>query len=230
MQYGKNQAGLTMVEIMIYIAISSMMMTAVYNAFHTQQKSYNIQNNTVEIQQTVRSGIYTMTREIRSAGYDPTKSANAGIVTGLPDALAKFSIDYSKDKNIIAFTIDHNGDGVIKKDKSEQIAYRFNAGAHILERFNVTSGVWEAVAGNVDALNFVYLKPDGTPATGPQNIQYIEIALLVRSRNAEPKFLNTTTYVNKKNEALWTPPPGGDHYRRRLLTTTVQMRNVRTAS
>src|SRR6266446_9381058 len=197
MQYGKNQNGLTMVEIMIYIAISSMMMASVYNAFHTQKNSYISQNNTVEIQQTVRSGIYTMTREIRSAGYDPTRNSNAGFVKDLPDAPGKCSIDYTKkDNDIIAFTIDHNGDGVIKKDNAEQIAYRFNAGAHTLERFNVTSGAWEAVAGNVDALNFVYLKPDGTPAAVPQNIQYIEIALLVRARNAEPKFINTTTYHN----------------------------------
>src|SRR5438128_1379108 len=107
MQYGKSQTGLTMVEIMIYIAISSMMMASVYNA-----------------------------------------------------------------------------------------------GVHTLERFNVTKGVWEAVAGNVDALNFVYLKQDGTRATVPQDIQYIEIALLVRSRNAEPKFINTTTYHNKQGDVL----------------------------
>ena len=227
-----------MVEIMIYIAMSSMMMASVYNAFHTQQNSYNSQNNTVEIQQTVRSGIYTMTREIRSAGYDPTRITKAGFVKELPDAPGKFSIDYSKDKNIIAFTMDKNGDGSLHSDSkpeqntAEQIAYRLNPApaARTLQRFNVTSLKWEDVAGNVDALNFVYLKQDGTRATVPQDIQYIEIALLVRSRNAEPKFLNTTTYVNKKNEALWTPPPGGDHYRRRLLTTTVQMRNVRTAS
>jgi type II secretory pathway component PulJ len=229
MRYVKNQTGLTVLEIMIYIAISSMMMAAVYNAFHTQKNSYSSQNNTVEIQQTVRSGIYTMTREIRSSGYDPTRSANAGFITELPDAPGKFSIDYSKDKNIIAFTIDHNGDGVIKKDNSEQIAYRFNTGASTLERFNITSGEWEAVAGNVDALNFVYLKQDGTRATVPQDIQYVEIALLVRARNAEPKFINTTTYRNKQGDVLCASCTG-DHYRRRLLTTTVQMRNVRIAS
>jgi type IV pilus assembly protein PilW len=229
MRYVKNQTGLTVLEIMIYIAISSMMMAAVYNAFHTQKNSYSSQNNTVEIQQTVRSGIYTMTREIRSSGYDPTRSANAGFITELPDAPGKFSIDYSKDKNIIAFTIDHNGDGVIKKDNSEQIAYRFNTGASTLERFNITSGEWEAVAGNVDALNFVYLKQDGTRTTVPQDIQYVEIALLVRARNAEPKFINTTTYRNKQGDVLCASCTG-DHYRRRLLTTTVQMRNVRIAS
>jgi type II secretory pathway component PulJ len=229
MRYVKNQTGLTVLEIMIYIAISSMMMAAVYNAFHTQKNSYSSQNNTVEIQQTVRSGIYTMTREIRSSGYDPTRSANAGFITELPDAPGKFSIDYSKDKNIIAFTIDHNGDGVIKKDNSEQIAYRFSTGASTLERFNITSGEWEAVAGNVDALNFVYLKQDGTRATVPQDIQYVEIALLVRARNAEPKFINTTTYRNKQGDVLCASCTG-DHYRRRLLTTTVQMRNVRIAS
>src|SRR2546430_1910740 len=178
MQYRKNQTGLTMVEIMIYIAMSSMMMTSVYNAFHTQQNSYNSQTNTVEIQQTVRSGIYTMTREIRSSGYDPTRNANAGFVKELPDTPGKFSIDYSKDKNIIAFTIDKDGDGRLHSDSkpeqntAEQVAYRFNAGAHTLERFNVTKLVWEAVAGNVDALNFVYPKQDGTRATVPQDIRY----------------------------------------------------------
>jgi type IV pilus assembly protein PilW len=242
MQYGKNQTGLTLVEIMIYIAISSMIMASVYNAFHTQQNSYNSQNNSVEIQQTVRSGTYTMTRDIRSAGYDPTRNAKAGFVKELPDGLGKFSIDYSKDKDIIAFTMDKNGDGSLHSDSkpeqntAEQIAYKFNAGAHTLERFNVTKGVWEAVAGNVDALNFVYLKQDGTRATVPQDIQYIEIALLVRSRNAEPKFLNTTTYRNKQGDVLCPPESSDpaictrDHYRRRLLTTTVQMRNVRLAS
>jgi hypothetical protein len=177
-----------------------------------------------------------MTREIRSAGYDPTRSANTGFVTKLPDALEKFSIDYSKDNNIIAFTADNDGNGTINSTITEQIAYRFNAGAHTLERFNVTGGGWEAVAGNVDALNFVYFKQDGTRATVPQDIQYVEIALLVRARNAEPKFTNTTTYRNKQGDVLCPPESSNpaictrDHYRRRLLTTTVQMRNVRIAS
>ena len=218
-----------MIEIMIYIALSSLMIASVYNAFHTQQNSYNSQNSTVEIQQTVRSGIYAMTREIRSAGYDPTRNTNAGFVKELPDAVGKFSIDYSKDNNIIAFTMDDDGNGVINVNNAEQIAYRFNAGAHYLERFNVTSGGWEAVAGNVDALNFVYFKQDGTRAAVPQDIQYIEIALLVRARNAEPKFINTTTYHNKQGDVLCASCTG-DHYRRRLLTTTIQMRNVRISS
>ena len=229
MQYGKNQNGLTMVEIMMYIVISSIMMASVYNAFHTQQNSYSTQNNTVEIQQTVRSGVYTMTREIRSSGYNPTRDADTGFVKELPDAPGKFSIDYSIDDNILAFTLDNDGNGVINANNAEQIAYRLNAGAHTLERFNVTSGGWEAVAGNVDALNFVYFKQDGTPATVPEDIQYIEIALLVRARNAEPKFTNTTTYRNKRGDVLCASCTG-DHYRRRLLTTTVQMRNLRIPS
>ena len=209
-----------------------MIMASVYNAFHTQQNSYNSQNSVIEIQQTARSGIYTMTREIRSAGYNPTrdKKIKAGFVTELPNAVGKFSINYSKDDNIIiAFTMDKNGDGFITKDKAEQIAYQFNAGAHQLERFNVEEEKWEAVADNVDALSFVYLKQDGTPAKVPEEIQYLEIALLVRARNLEPKFTNTTTYRNKQGKVLCASCTG-DHYRRRLLTTTVQMRNLRVSS
>jgi len=229
MEYGKNQTGLTIIEIMMYIITSSIIMASVYNAFHTQKNSYSTQNNTVEIQQTVRSGIYTMTREIRSSGYNPTRDANAGFVKELPDAPGKFSIDYSTDDDILAFTLDNDGNGVIDLNKAEQIAYRFNAGARKLERFNVEREEWEAVAGNVDALNFVYFKQDGTPATVPEDIQYIEIALLVRARNAEPKFTNTTTYHNKRGDVLCASCTG-DHYRRRLLTTTVQARNVRIPS
>src|SRR5215813_13932232 len=118
MQYGKNQTGLTMIETMIYIVLSSIMMASVYNAFHTQQNSYNSQNNAVEIQQTVRSGIYNMTREIRSAGYDPTRNANASFVKELPNAPGKFFIDYSKDNNIIAFTMDNDGNGVINANNT----------------------------------------------------------------------------------------------------------------
>lgn len=229
MKYGKNQNGLTMIEIMMYIIISSIIMASVYNAFYTQQKSYSSQNNTVEIQQIVRSGIYTMTREIRSAGYDPTRNVNTGIVKELPGAPGKFSIDYSKDDDIIAFTLDNDGNGVLNPSNTEQIAYRFNAGAHKLERFNVEKEEWQAVADHVEALNFVYFKQDGTPAAVPEDIQYIEIALLVRARNAEPKFTNTTTYRNKQGDILCASCTG-DHYRRRLLTTTVQMRNVRIPS
>ena len=51
----------------------------------------------------------------------------------------------------------------------------------------------------------------------------------LRARNAEPKFINTTTYRNKQGDVLCASCTG-DHYRRRLLTTTVQMRNVRLVS
>jgi len=171
-----------------------------------------------------------MAREIRSAGYDPTRSAGAGFVTSFEAPNDKFVINYAVDKDIIAFTIDNDGKGSIDVNSTEQIAYRFNTTNRTLERFKVSAapgGVWEAVADKVDALNFVYRKVDGTPATDPEDIRYVEIALLVRARSPDPKFVDTTTYHNKQGEVLCATGCTGDHYRRRLLTTTVQARNLR---
>jgi type IV pilus assembly protein PilW len=211
---------------MIYLAISSVLIIGIYQAFHTQQKSYINQSNTAEMQQNIRSGIYAMMREIRSAGYDPTRNAGAGFVPKFDPPNDKFVINYADAKEIIAFTIDNNGDGAISADSTEQIAYQFNPPTRTLERFNAEKTVWEVVADNVDALNFVYRQADGTPATDPEDIRYVEIALLVRSRSPDSKFVDTTTYHNKEGDVLCASCTG-DHYRRRLLTTTVQARNVR---
>src|SRR5262249_23552629 len=151
--------------------------------FHSQQKSYITQNYLTEIQQNLRVGMSAMARDLRSVGYNPTTRATVGFVTTFPAPNDKFVIDYSRDTNIVAFTTDVDQSGSVDPNNTEQIAYRLNAANHTLERFNATNvlpgGVWEAVVDNVEAVNFVYLKQDGTLATQASDIRAVEVALLV---------------------------------------------------
>jgi len=74
MPYGGNrQHGFTVIEVMLATVIASVLVTAVYQTFHSQQRSYLMQSGTAAMQQNLRGGMYLMNRELRSSGYNPLR-------------------------------------------------------------------------------------------------------------------------------------------------------------
>ena len=227
---GNIQHGFTVIEVMLATVIASVLVTAVYQTFHSQQRSYLMQSGTAAMQQNLRGGIYLMNRELRSSGYNPLKAITnyVSFVTGFAAPNNQFVVNYATDHSIVAFTLDTNGNGVIDPSSNEQIAYRFNNAAKTLERFNATkvnpADKWETVATNIDAVYFAYFDQNNTLTTNPANFRYIEVSLLARMEQQDTKYTNTTVYTNKEGVNL-CPLCTGDHYHRRLLTTTIQLRN-----
>jgi len=64
-----NKKGMTLVELLIVLVVSSILMAAMFGSFIHQQKSYAIQDQVIDMQQGLRGAIDRMTREIRMAGY-----------------------------------------------------------------------------------------------------------------------------------------------------------------
>ncbi len=60
---------MTLVEVLVALVVSSLLIAALYSLFISQQKSYAVQDQVVDMQQTLRGAIDRMTREIRMAGY-----------------------------------------------------------------------------------------------------------------------------------------------------------------
>jgi prepilin-type N-terminal cleavage/methylation domain-containing protein len=226
-----TQKGFTIIEVMITMVISSVLVTAVYQTFHSQQRSYTMQSEAAAMEQNLRGSLYLLTRELRSAGYNPTRATtnDIGFVTTFPAPNNQFIVNYATDTSTIAFTLDNNGNGVIDPNSNEQIAYRFNNATKALERFNATNinpaDKWEAVATNIDAVYYTYFDQSNNPTTNPANIRYVEVSLLARIAKHDAKYINTTVYTNKQGVNL-CPACVGDHYHRRLLTTTIQIRNL----
>src|SRR5262245_11112661 len=119
----ERQSGFTLMEMMVAMAIASLIVSATYQAFYAQQKSYTTQSYITEMQQNLRSGMYLMTKDIRSAGYNPSGSATVGFVTFFADPNHNFDINYATANNIIALTADTDGNGVVDANNTEQIAY-----------------------------------------------------------------------------------------------------------
>jgi type IV pilus assembly protein PilW len=227
MKYYKIQNGFTLIEIMVAIAISSIVITSMYEIFYSQQRSYINQDQVAEMQQNLRAGLYLTTKDIRSAGFDPTRSGRFGFVVDFaaPDNIFDPDINYAVDKNVIAFTVDDSADGFIQSNDAELIAYRLND--NNLERyiFNIDNKGWQIVANNIDALDFVYLDQNGAVTNNPANFRAVEISLLVKTGKKDKYFTNTQTYQNKQGQNI-CPSCSNDNYRRRLLSTTVHVRNT----
>jgi type IV pilus assembly protein PilW len=65
----ERESGFTLVELLVAMVISLVVMAAIYSTYHSQQKSYLVQEQVAAMQQNLRSAMYNMAREVRMAGY-----------------------------------------------------------------------------------------------------------------------------------------------------------------
>ncbi len=70
----KKNKGITLIELVIALAISSILVAAIYRTFLGQQKTYVVQEQVVDMQQNTRVAINRMMREIRMAGFGNVSS------------------------------------------------------------------------------------------------------------------------------------------------------------
>jgi len=65
----RKKKGLTLIELLIALILSSILIAALYRIFISQQKNYTVQDQVVDMQQSLRIAVGQMTRGIRMAGY-----------------------------------------------------------------------------------------------------------------------------------------------------------------
>jgi len=240
----RKEHGFTMVELLVAMAITAVVMAAVYTLYKTQQDSYIAQDQVVEMQQNVRASLYQMARDLRMAGFNPLRSPNVGgFLTQLPDDGGGTTTTNSTN---IAFTIDQDSNGVIDIDANdEQISYRLDNATGALQKFRVSDDTWQTVADNISAVDFEYLDPSGTritdeviatPATiyASTNLSYIdsirsiEMSIVARTGRTDKSFGGTPAYFNQQGIEILADKSGvdNDYYRKRFITMAVFCRNL----
>jgi type IV pilus assembly protein PilW len=210
--------GFTLIELMVTMAIALIVMAGIYSAYHSQQKSHDIQIQVAAMQQNLRAAMFYMEREIRMAGCDPTSSASpaAAIITAQPD-----SIEFRSDIRGDLAGSEPDGD---TSDDNEYIEYRIY-GADTLGRDDKTDAVAiQPVALNIDALKFVYLDRNGNETSVLANIRAVEITLVARSAKLERGYVNDNVYTDKQGRTVLAAQ--NDGYRRKSLTVHIDCRNL----
>lgn len=65
----KKENGLTLIELLVALVVASVLVTGIYRHFVTQQHTYVVQEQVVDMQQNLRMAINQLSREIRMAGF-----------------------------------------------------------------------------------------------------------------------------------------------------------------
>ncbi len=67
----RSDSGFTLIELMVAMAMSSIVVGVIYSAYTVQTKIYTEQDKVAEMQQNLRAGMAYLQREARMAGYNP---------------------------------------------------------------------------------------------------------------------------------------------------------------
>lgn len=210
----KNNSGFSLVELLVAIVVGGIIISASYMLFISNQRTYIIQDELVNIQQTIRPAAEYISRYIRIAGLDPEQTNNFGI----RDA-TNGTIEFSFDR------LDRGLVGVLELTNEVK---HFRAQNGQLEEEDQATNTWVAIAENVEALNFVYLDGAGNvianPAANLGAIRTVEISIIGVSRNPVPRYTNDNAYVNLQGTEIL--PPQNDNFVRMMFSETVQCRNL----
>ncbi len=211
--------GFTLVEIMVSMAISSLVIAGIYGVYTIQQRSYTVQEQVSEMQQRIRSALDFMTRNIRMAGYDPNGICRSDFVKAEADELV--------------FEVCERRTGV----PEYRITLQYDASTGQLDVTRDANRTGSAtsmpLAEGVDAFLFSYRDEKGDPTTSVPDIKIVEVSMLVRSTYPDPRYTDTITYVpasgnasDWKTATSFSSNPAHDNFHRRLLTTSIALRNM----
>ena len=231
--------GFSLVELMIAMAVASIIMGLIYNTYAAQQKSYTAQHLAVEMQQNIRAAVSLMKREIRMAGYDPWASDG-------DDNDGDSDVDESDESsganilsaagNFIEFSFDNNYSGATT-DPNEHLTYGFTSGdsdldgiaddgAESLSRIDAGGGTTEVIAYDIQGIAFAYAFDDNNDGqldtSGGGNVIWA-----MDTDNPPDGILDTVLDTNDDGDIDANDTPGGVDLVPAFWPNTVPINNIR---
>jgi len=239
--YKRLQEGFTLVELMIIVAISGIILTAIYQMFIAQRRSYSLQNEITEMQQMMRASEHMMVREIRMAGYRVPDIDIGFDVPGTPFSNGEKESFEEATAQSIAFTSDVDGDG-----KMETIRYCLEKDSLLREmwRWDIQKRKWRRSGGartlseHMESLHFSYwILADDEGLNNNRDDDgdlYVdeegELLFTNQPNKEEREYIRmvrlTLTAKSIRPDPEYIHPLYGDHFRRITLSSTITPRNM----
>ena len=171
---GTSARGFSLIELMVAMAIASIVLAAIYSLHAGLMKSYTSQNAAADVQEGMRAGIDFMAEDILMAGFNPMGTAGAGIVAA--------------DATSIHFTSDRNMNGGIDGSDLEEIRY-FLSGSQLIQELYGDNTTDDVLVDNVTSLAFSYFDSAAAPtqlvpplnATQLADIRTIALSMTVQA-------------------------------------------------
>jgi type IV pilus assembly protein PilW len=182
-----NRKGVTLIELLIALVICGMVAAGIYQVFIAQSKAYTVQDQVIEVQQSVRSAMEIMLRDLRMAGFD--NDSILSTVT-IPSAVANL-----KDNDI---TVNYEYyDKTLAQYQKHTVRY-WRDGSRLMRKLTVDDGAYkeEPLLENVENLNFTYgvdVNEDGALDSGITFEPGMKVVVVRVTLTARPVQINPDT-------------------------------------
>jgi type IV pilus assembly protein PilW len=145
-----NIKGMTLIELLIGMIICSMVIAGIYRVFIAQSKAYTVQDQVVEVQQSVRSAMEILLRDLRMTGFDFDNS-NSPITITTP-------IASPLSDNAITVSYEYYDKSAAQYQKHTVAYWRDALSSKMFRQLTVNdvAGPQESLLENVEELKFIY--------------------------------------------------------------------------
>ena len=140
--------GMSLIELLVALVICGMVVAGIYRVFIAQSRAYTVQDQVVEVQQSVRSAMEILLRDLRMTGFDYDNTPitiTTPIVTPLSENAMTVTYEYY--------------DKTVPQYQKHTVAYWRDAPTSRLIRqltVNDVARPQENLLENVEVLNFTY--------------------------------------------------------------------------
>jgi prepilin-type N-terminal cleavage/methylation domain-containing protein len=195
-----NPKGFTLVEMVLALAISTIVLAAIYSVFIIANENFTTQNVAANVQQNLRSAIGLMARDIRSARLDPSDSDNFGIAYASQSKI-RFTMDSDSGGG--------NFNGIVDEANFEEVTYDLQ-GSQVMQTLYETVATPPAVPdaaaliSNITNLSFDYyddqdnnlidtsLSPPRVPDDKLADIRTVEIEVTHQGPAGKDQMVSST--------------------------------------
>ncbi len=182
-----KNAGFTIIELLISIAIISVVIGSLFSFSIAQRKYFALQEEISELTQNTRAAMDMIMGELAMAGYSPSGAAFSGIL-------------YSTSQ--LQIYADLNGDGAVT-DTNENIIYTYDTNSRRIVRN--TGGGNQPLAEDIQSFIFEYLDDQGNPTTVTTKIRQIRLTITGRTGKPDPLYASNAGYRTYTLTSLVTP-------------------------
>jgi Tfp pilus assembly protein PilW len=152
-----RQSGITLVELLITMAVATIVGLIIVTMYITSSRTYTDQNRILDAQRAGRIELEAMTRILRHAGLDPLRTAKAGVEVA--------------EAALVTVTMDLNLDGDVA-DNGERVTFR-RSGNFLQKGIGAS---WENLAEDVSAFRLDYFGEDNLPLNPAPGTNAAELA------------------------------------------------------
>lgn len=178
-----NKKGFTAIELLISLAIMSVALTSIYSLYMSFIRTCTKEGVKIRVQQSVRSGLDMMIRDIRLAGLDPEGTGDFGIIAVTPQR-----IQFTADRDMDGELDDADATDGIDLPDMEHMAYEYDGTGKLkmfLYKANGNLETDEIMAENVTDLTFTYFDSNDNTTSDLDEIRTVGLQMTVQKRSGQ---------------------------------------------